>query len=566
MSTSTWALGSWTIGEKLGEGSAGEVYRASRPGGVQGALKLYHNRDPDFVTRSLSALRQLARVRHPNLTEVLDAAVIEPTGEPVRIPGLTEPGTLYLVSRLVEGRTLEALLEQGPLARGDAIALVAAVGAALDALHRSGLVHRDIKPTNVIVPEVGGPPAAVLVDLGLAGVVDQSTRLTRSGEVFGTPGYMSPEQALGRPQSSASDVWALAALYYRLRFGQAPFEREGVLQTLAAVATEKVRFPDGGAIDPADRQALERALEPDPAKRFPTAQAFVEALRPPAGARPAAPPPAVTQPTASVRARPSPSSPKLASGLLIGGLAVLLLALSAVITTPGAPGWIAPALVGPAAAIGVWLLLSRRAIRKQQQRRVYSGRLQSARRSGRRELTDSLAISMDELLKANRNDPHLKMMGASIRLVIGEYEKARDRDDRRQALEQIIKLIELLDQRAARTSWLERHQKLLAVGTGALALIGTGASQVTGYVLSPVRIDGCPDRSLAGGESYTFSSLLRADPGLADRVWWSVDGVEKKQGGTFTLQIPRPPDRDSYLVKLTAPGVGSASCLIRAAK
>ncbi len=197
---------------------------------------------------------------------------------------------------------------------------------------------------------------------------------------------------------------------------------------------------------------------------------------------------------------------------------------------------------------------------------MYSGRLQGVRRSGRRELTDSLAISMDELLKANRNDPHLKMMGASIRLVIGDYEKARDRDDRRQALEQIIKLIELLDQRAARTSWLERHQKLLAVGTGALALIGTGASQVSGYVLSPVRIDGCPDRSLAGGESYTFSSLLRADPGLADRVWWSVDGVERKQGGTFALKIPKPPDRDSYLVKLTVPGVGSASCLVRAAK
>jgi hypothetical protein len=406
----------------------------------------------------------------------------------------------------------------------------------------------------------------VLVDLGLAGVVDQSTRLTRSGEVFGTPGYMSPEQALGRPQSSASDVWALAALYYRLRFGKPPFEREGVLQTLAAVATEKVRFPDGGAIDQGDRQALERALDPDPAKRFPMAAAFVEALRPPGGARPPAPPAAAAPPAARAAARPAPSPSKLVPGLLVGGLAVLLLALSAVITTPGAPGWIAPALVGPAAAIGAWLLLSRRATRKQQQRRVYSGRLQGVRRSGRRELTDSLAISMDELLKANRNDPHLKMMGASIRLVIGEYEKARDRDDRRQALEQIIKLIELLDQRAARTSWLERHQKLLAVGTGALALIGTGASQVTGYVLSPVRIDGCPDRSLAGGESYTFSSLLRADPGLADRVWWSVDGVEKKQGGTFTLQIPRPPDRDSYLVKLTAPGVGSASCLVRAAK
>ena len=188
-------------------------------------------------------------MRHPNLTEVLDAAVIEPTDEPVPIPGVTEPGTLYLASRLVEGRTLEDLLkEQGPMSRADAVTLVGALAGALDALHQSGLVHRDIKPTNVIVPALGGPAAAVLVDLGLAGVVDQSTKLTRAGEVFGTPGYMSPEQALGRPQSGASDVWALAALYYRLRLGRSPFEREGVLQTLAAVATERVRFPDGGAI------------------------------------------------------------------------------------------------------------------------------------------------------------------------------------------------------------------------------------------------------------------------------------------------------------------------------
>ena len=205
------------------------------PDGAQGALKLYHNREQAFVSGSLAALRRLAGVSHPNLTAVLDVGV--------------EGGTLYSVSRLVEGRTLETLLEQGPLSREDAITLVAAVGAALDALHRAGLVHRDIKPTNVIVPGLGGPAAAVLVDLGLAGVVDQSTRLTRAGEVFGTPGYMSPEQALGRPQSAASDVWALAALYYRLRFGRPPFEREGLLQTLAAVATEKVRFPDGGAID-----------------------------------------------------------------------------------------------------------------------------------------------------------------------------------------------------------------------------------------------------------------------------------------------------------------------------
>ena len=163
-------------------------------------------------------------------------------------------------------------------------------------------------------------------------------------------------------------------------------------------------------------------------------------------------------------------------------------------------------------------MLSRLAARSQQQRRHFSGRLQGMRRPGRRQLTDSLALSMDELLKANRNDPHLKMMGASIRLVIGEYKDARERDDRRQALEQIIKLIELLDQRASRTSWLERHQKLLAVATGTLALLGTGASQLSGYVLSPVRLDGCPDRPLAGGESYQFSSLLRGDPGLADKV------------------------------------------------
>jgi hypothetical protein len=252
---------------------------------------------------------------------------------------------------------------------------------------------------------------------------------------------------------------------------------------------------------------------------------------------------------------------------LLGGLAALVLGMSvAIARSEGALTWTVAVLVGLAAATGTWLLLSRLAARSQQQRRHFSGRLQGMRRPGRRQLTDSLALSMDELLKANRNDPHLKMMGASIRLVIGEYKDARERDDRRQALEQIIKLIELLDQRASRTSWLERHQKLLAVATGTLALLGTGASQLSGHVLSPVRLDGCPDRPLAGGESYQFSSLLRGDPGLADKVLWSVDGVEKKQGGTFTLQLPKPPDRDSYVIKLTAPGVGSASCVVRAAR
>ena len=157
------------------------------------------------------------------------------------------------------------------------------MAAALDALHRSGLVHRDIKPTNVIVPAVGGPAAAVLVDLGLAGVVDQSTQLTRAGEVFGTPGYMSPGAGAGPPpERRQRRVGAGGAVLPAAPRAGPPFEREGVLQTLAAVATEKVRFPDGGAIDAADRRALERALEPDPNRRFPTAQAFVDALRAPA--------------------------------------------------------------------------------------------------------------------------------------------------------------------------------------------------------------------------------------------------------------------------------------------
>ena len=104
------------------------------------------------------------------------------------------------------------------------------------------------------------------------------------------------------------------------------------------------------------------------------------------------------------------------------------------------------------------------------------------------------------------------------------------------------------------------------MATGALALAGTGASQVSSYFVGPVRIDGCPDRPLAAGERFTVSSLLRGDPGLADRVLWSVDGVEKKTGGTFPFQIPRPPDRDAYVIRLTAPGVGSATCTVRAAK
>jgi serine/threonine-protein kinase len=221
--------GTYRIVKLLGRGGMGEVFVAAHermPGFF--AVKAMR---PDAVTRAESASRFrreaeiLAGVRHPNVVQVFDFNV-SPEGVP------------YLVMELVEGQDLDAELANGrTLAPADVMSIVRQIASALDAAHSVGVVHRDLKPANVIrVPAAGQPAVVKIIDFGISSS-EWSHRITTDNRLMGTPGYMSPEQALGRRDEidARSDQFALAAIGYTLLARRPPFHGDSPMATLSAI-------------------------------------------------------------------------------------------------------------------------------------------------------------------------------------------------------------------------------------------------------------------------------------------------------------------------------------------
>jgi serine/threonine-protein kinase len=184
------------------------------------------------------------------------------------------------------GLTLEQLVKRdGPLPPARAVPLLRQVCGALQEAHTAGLIHRDIKPGNIIVGQRGGLPDVVkLLDFGLVrahGLNPDGQQLTQEGAIAGTPAYMSPEQAAGQADlDGRSDLYSLGAVAYFLLTGQPPFVRNTAVQTLAAHLGEPVLAPDQHQPDvPADLQAVVlRCLEKEPARRFQDAARLEQAL------------------------------------------------------------------------------------------------------------------------------------------------------------------------------------------------------------------------------------------------------------------------------------------------
>src|ERR687886_2421654 len=224
-----------------GRGGMGVVYRATQLAlGRPVALKLLAGDragDPDFRERFQRESRMAASIDHPNVIPVYAA------GE--------EDGRLYLVMRYVGGTDLQALLRaEGALAPERAADVVAQVGAALDAAHRAGLVHRDVKPANVLL----SGEHAYLSDFGLTRVVDSDTGITEAGQWIGTVDYASPEQLRGGPIDARADVYSLGCVLHAALTGRAPFSRGTVPATMGAQLHDPPPRPsDAGAPRPFDR-------------------------------------------------------------------------------------------------------------------------------------------------------------------------------------------------------------------------------------------------------------------------------------------------------------------------
>ena len=270
MTTNQPSPGRYVFGELIATGGMGEVYRATdtaldRPVAIK-LLKPEYADDPVNRARFDSEARHAAALHHPHVAAVYDV------GEMPTASGMLRP---YLVMELVDGQPLSALLKAGrPLDPEAVRELLGQAGDALAAAHRAGIVHRDVKPANLLVT----PDRDVKVtDFGIARAAS-ATAITGTGQVMGTPQYLSPEQARGEQATPASDVYSLGVLAFECLAGYRPFQKDTAVATALAHLHDPVpALPDSV---PADLAAVvTKALSKDPKERYPDAAAFTAALR-----------------------------------------------------------------------------------------------------------------------------------------------------------------------------------------------------------------------------------------------------------------------------------------------
>ncbi|MDQ1105010.1 serine/threonine-protein kinase [Nocardioides zeae] len=242
-------VGEYRLLTRLGEGGMGVVHLAQKPGGPRVALKVLRPHvvgDDEARARLAREVNSLSRVRSRRVAEIMDA---DPWAE---IP--------YVATRYVPGLSLhDHVQEEGAIDERDIVHVASELCAALDAVHRVGVLHRDVKPSNVLME--GRNP--ILIDFGLARVADDP-RLTHTGWLLGTPGYLAPEILHGEDASPAADVHALASTIAFAALGRAPFGRGPAMAVMDRVRRGE---HDLEGVPARLRGPLERALDPDPRRR-----------------------------------------------------------------------------------------------------------------------------------------------------------------------------------------------------------------------------------------------------------------------------------------------------------
>ena len=266
--------GRYRLDEVIGRGGMSTVYKAfdtvlERPV----AIKLMHREiatDSDQLERFRREARAVAQLNHPHVVSVIDAGeepLEDEEGE----------GTPYIVLEYVDGETLKSVIRRdGPLEIPQALAYAIEIARALAAAHERQIVHRDVKPQNILIDPEGG---AKITDFGIARSLAEEG-LTMAGRVLGTTDYVSPEQALGQPVTPQSDLYSLGIVLYEMLTGDVPFHGE----TPVAVAMKHVReeVPDVQArrpeISAATASVIDRSLAKDLSRRYPDAAAMVSDL------------------------------------------------------------------------------------------------------------------------------------------------------------------------------------------------------------------------------------------------------------------------------------------------
>ena len=278
--TSGRKLGPYEIVARLGAGGMGEVYRAHDPRlGREVAIKVlpqHFASSPELRARFEREARTLSQLNHPHICTLHDVG--------------HDSGVDYLVMELIEGETLAARLQRGPLPIDLLLSLAEQITAALVEAHRAGLVHRDLKPGNLMLTKSG----IKLLDFGLARLAEPvatadatssqaptaHSPLTAGGAVIGTVQYMAPEQLEGKEADARTDLFALGCILYEMATGRRPFRGDDTITILGSMLRDRPERPTtlNDALPRGLEQIIARCLEQDPARRFASAEAMREEL------------------------------------------------------------------------------------------------------------------------------------------------------------------------------------------------------------------------------------------------------------------------------------------------
>ena len=417
--------------------------------------------------------------------------------------GTLKDGRLYMTREYLEGITLEAVLEHRPtLPTLDALAVAYGLSRGLGTIHHAGFIHRDVKPSNIVIPGAPSVPDfahAKLIDFGGLGALMTKRisghQLTRTGEMVGTPLYMSPEQLQAKPQSPATDVYGVALLLARMLYGRVPFEQanDTWFSIMFRILQEDVDLPSLPTVPDSLRALLTRALSREPERRPPDGTAFAAELklyldRPVAAPSiPRAAAPAISALPAAPAASlpPAPKSARRPLVIVLAAAAVLFVVYAIASYTvvagrpPGAPPHIGAswlliaagiAVTGAGFALARWLRLKGQsqlhAVDVDVQRLLLG--LET-----RRSLTETLHLEVRTIITKCRSMDE-RLLGVTILKMIGEYDRATESDHRQAALMNVAVLLEKV--RTRLSPWHARFEKQLAFAT---SLVGVLAGLVT---------------------------------------------------------------------------------------
>lgn len=292
-------FGHFLVRRLLGRGGMAAVYEAldTRLDRIV-ALKVLPSEflhDRTFGRRFENEARLIASLEHPNIVPIYETGI--------------EAGVPWMSMRLLRGGTLGALLERGRLSFPEVVRLLRQVAAALDHAHAVGVVHRDVKPANILLDAAG---TASVADFGLAQLMERDAGLTQTGMLTGTPHYMAPEQALGKRVDHRCDIYSLGIVAYEMFVGTPPFGGDSPVSVLLRHVHEPLPVPEGPLSQARWIGPVEKAAAKNPTDRWPSASAFVEALESSLVAAPA-----LVQQEEGLRPWASPRRAAVAAGIVL---------------------------------------------------------------------------------------------------------------------------------------------------------------------------------------------------------------------------------------------------------